>query len=82
MKAENIEIIELGGVKPNPRLTLVQEGIELRRKNDINFILAVGGGSVIDSSKSIAMGVSYPGDVWELFETKKQPVSALTKEQF
>ena len=77
LKAENIEIIELAGVKPNPRLTLVREGIELCRKNDINFILAVGGGSVIDSAKSIAMGVSYPGDVWELFETKKQPISAL-----
>ena len=59
-------------------MTLVHEGIELCRKNDINFILAVGGGSVIDSAKAIAMGVSYPGDVWELFETKKQPISALT----
>jgi alcohol dehydrogenase YqhD (iron-dependent ADH family) len=78
LKSENIEVIELGGVKPNPRLTLVHEGIELCRKNDINFILAVGGGSVIDSAKAIAMGVSYPGDVWELYETKKQPISALT----
>jgi len=77
LKAENIEIFELGGVKPNPRLTLVHEGIEICRKNDIDFILAVGGGSVIDSAKSIAMGVSYHGDVWELFETKRQPVSAL-----
>lgn len=77
LKAENIEIIELGGVKPNPRLTLVKVGIELCRKNDIDFVLAVGGGSVIDSAKAIAMGVSYPGDVWELFETKKQPISAL-----
>jgi len=78
LKSENIEFIELGGVKPNPRLTLVHEGIELCRKNDINFVLAVGGGSVIDSAKAIAMGVSYPGDVWELFETKRQPISALT----
>ncbi|PRR82419.1 iron-containing alcohol dehydrogenase [Clostridium vincentii] len=77
LKAENIEIIELAGVKPNPRLTLVREGIELCRKNDINFILAVGGGSVIDSSKAISMGVSYPSDVWQLFETGKKPVSAL-----
>ncbi|VYU06165.1 iron-containing alcohol dehydrogenase [Clostridium tertium] len=67
LKKENIEIIELGGVKPNPRVSLVREGIELCRKNDISFILAVGGGSVIDSAKAIAAGVNYNGDVWDLF---------------
>lgn len=77
LKNENIEVIELAGVKPNPRLDLVHEGIELCRKNNIDFILAVGGGSVIDSAKSIAMGVPYDGDVWELYETGKQTVSAL-----
>lgn len=67
LKKENIEVIELSGVKPNPRVSLVREGIELCRKNDIDFILAVGGGSVIDSSKAIAAGVNYDGDVWDLF---------------
>lgn len=67
LKEANIEIIELSGVKPNPRVSLVREGIELCRKHNIDFILAVGGGSVIDSSKAIAAGVNYDGDVWDLF---------------
>jgi len=67
LKKENIEYIELSGVKPNPRLSLVREGIKICRDNDINFILAIGGGSVIDSSKAIAFGVPYDGDVWDLF---------------
>ncbi len=67
LKNAGVEIVELGGVKPNPRLALVREGIELCRKQKIGFILAVGGGSVIDSAKAIAMGVEYAGDVWDLF---------------
>lgn len=67
LKKDNIEYIELSGVKPNPRLSLVREGIKICRDNDINFILAIGGGSVIDSSKAIAFGVPYDGDVWDLF---------------
>lgn len=67
LKEENIEVIELSGVKPNPRVSLVREGIELCRKHNIDFILAVGGGSVIDSAKAIAAGVNYTGDVWDLF---------------
>lgn len=59
--------IELGGVVPNPRLTLVYEGIELCRKEKIDGILAVGGGSVIDSAKGIACGVPYDGDVWDMY---------------
>ena len=62
---ENIEYIELGGVKPNPRLSLIYEGIKICRENSIDFILAVGGGSVIDSAKGIAVGVPYEGDVWD-----------------
>lgn len=77
LKAEGIEIVELSGVKPNPRLELVHRGIEICRKNNIDFILAVGGGSVIDSSKAIAMGVPYDGNVWDFFATGKQPESAL-----
>lgn len=63
----NIEFIELSGVQPNPRVSLVREGIKLCREEGINFILAVGGGSVIDSAKAIAAGVNYAGDVWNLF---------------
>lgn len=63
----NIEVIELPGVQPNPRLSLVHEGIKMCREQNITFILAVGGGSVIDSAKAIAAGVPYEGDVWDLF---------------
>lgn len=58
---------ELSGIKPNPRLFSVKKGMAICRKNDIDFILAVGGGSVIDCSKAIAAGVYYQGDVWDLF---------------
>lgn len=64
---ENISYIELDGVVPNPRLSLVHEGIELCRREKVDFILAVGGGSVIDSAKAIAMGIPYEKDVWEFF---------------
>ncbi|MBX9136873.1 MULTISPECIES: iron-containing alcohol dehydrogenase [unclassified Clostridium] len=67
LNKEDIEIFELSGVKPNPRVSLVREGIEICRKENINFILAVGGGSVIDSAKAITAGVNYEGDVWDLF---------------
>lgn len=67
-----VEYIELGGVKPNPRLSLVRKGIELCRENAVDFILAVGGGSVIDSAKAIALGVEYEGDVWDFFCGKVQ----------
>ncbi len=59
---------ELGGVKPNPRSGLVYEGIELCRSEKVDFILAVGGGSVIDSSKAIAAGALYDGDFWDFYE--------------
>lgn len=67
---ENIEYIELGGVKPNPRSGLVYEGIDLCRKEGVDFILAVGGGSVIDSAKAIAAGTVYDGDFWDFYEGK------------
>lgn len=67
LKKENIEVFELGGVKPNPRVSLVREGINICRENNIDFVLAVGGGSVIDSAKAIAAGVNYKGDVWDLY---------------
>jgi alcohol dehydrogenase len=74
LREAGVEFVELGGVKPNPRLSLVQEGIRLCRDRKIDFILAVGGGSVIDSAKAIAIGVPYKGDVWD-FYTKKLPVT-------
>lgn len=77
LKAEGIDFVELGGVKPNPRLSLVKEGIELCRKNGIDFILAVGGGSVIDSAKGIAVGVPYEGDVWDFYMEKAKAENAL-----
>jgi alcohol dehydrogenase YqhD (iron-dependent ADH family) len=61
---------ELSGIKPNPRLSSVKKGISICRKNNIDFILAVGAGSVIDCSKAIAAGVYYQGDVWDLFMKK------------
>ncbi|MEF9990864.1 MAG: iron-containing alcohol dehydrogenase [Romboutsia sp.] len=68
LKESNIDYVELAGVKPNPRVSLVREGIELCRKEKVDFILAVGGGSVIDSAKAIAIGVDYEGDVWDFFD--------------
>jgi hypothetical protein len=70
LKNAGVEFVELGGVQPNPRLSLVRKGIEICKKENINFVLAVGGGSVIDSSKAIAAGMKYEGDVWELYEGK------------
>lgn len=67
LRAEGIEYVELGGVKPNPEDTLVYEGIDLCRKENINFILAVGGGSAIDSAKAIGLGVVYDGDFWDFY---------------
>ncbi|MBN1498574.1 MAG: iron-containing alcohol dehydrogenase [Spirochaetes bacterium] len=77
LKKAGVEWIELGGVKPNPRLSLVYEGIELCKKNNLGMILAVGGGSVIDSAKAIAMGAVIEGDVWDFYLGKGEPESAL-----
>jgi alcohol dehydrogenase YqhD (iron-dependent ADH family) len=68
LKNEFIEYVKLGGVQPNPLDTMVYQGIDLCRKEQVNFILAVGGGSVIDSAKAIAAGVPYAGDFWNFFE--------------
>ena len=68
LDSEGIGYVELGGVKPNPRSGLVYQGIDLCRKEGVDFILAVGGGSTIDSSKAIAAGVPYDGDFWDLYD--------------
>lgn len=70
LQEENIEFMELGGVKPNPRSGLVYEGIQMCRDNRIDFILAVGGGSTIDSAKAIAAGAVYDGDFWDYYKGK------------
>ena len=70
LKKENIAFVELGGVKPNPRSGLVYEGIDICRKEGIDFVLAVGGGSSIDSAKAIAAGTVYDGDFWDFYEGK------------
>lgn len=77
LENENIEYVLLGGVMPNPRDTKVYEGIELCRKEKVDFILSVGGGSCIDSSKAIAMGVPYEGDFWDFYTRKAQINTAL-----
>ena len=64
---EKIPYVELGGVQPNPRDGLVYQGIDLCRKEGVDFIVAVGGGSAIDSAKAIAMGVPYEGDFWDFY---------------
>ena len=75
LKAEGIDFITLGGVVPNPRLSKVHEGIDLCRKEGVDFILAVGGGSVIDSAKAIAYGVGYDGEVWDFYSGKAKATS-------
>lgn len=71
LKAEGLEFVELGGVKPNPRSGLVYEGIDICKKENIDFILAVGGGSTIDSAKAIAIGALYDGDFWDFYRGKR-----------
>jgi alcohol dehydrogenase len=68
LKEANIEYIELGGVVPNPHDTLVYQGIEMCKDHNVDFILAVGGGSVIDSAKAIAAGAKYKGDFWDFYD--------------
>lgn len=70
LSGAGIEYVKLGGVKPNPRLSMVRKGIEVCKAEKIDFLLAVGGGSVIDSCKAISSGRFYDGDVWTLYEHK------------
>jgi alcohol dehydrogenase YqhD (iron-dependent ADH family) len=77
LKESGVDFIELPGAQPNPRVSLVRQGIELCRENDIGFILAVGGGSAIDSAKGIAIGVPYEGDVWDFYSDKAEIKEAL-----
>lgn len=77
LTAAGIQFVELGGVVPNPRLSLIRKGIDLCRAEQVDFILAVGGGSVIDSSKGISSGFYYDGDVWDLYLKKDRATKYL-----
>lgn len=77
LENEEIPYVTLGGVVPNPRDTKVYEGIDLCRRENVDFILSVGGGSCIDSSKAIAAGVCYDGDFWDFYCGKAQISKAL-----
>ena len=75
LAAAGVEAVELAGVRPNPEVGLVREGIALARERDVDFVLPVGGGSTIDCAKAIAFGVPYDGDVWDFF-SKKATIAA------
>lgn len=77
LEGKGVAYVTLGGVQPNPRASLVRKGIETCRSEGADFLLAVGGGSVIDTCKAIAMGVPYEGDFWDFFCGKAKPKSAL-----
>ena len=78
LREGGVDYLTLGGVVPNPRLSKVHEGIELCRREKVDFILAVGGGSVIDSGKAIALGVANPNiEVWDIFMGKAAPKATL-----
>jgi alcohol dehydrogenase len=77
LKSKGAAISELPGIEPNPRLTTVNKGINICKQKEIDWILAIGGGSVIDASKAIAIGAKYEGDVWDFYNQKAFPTAAL-----
>ena len=77
LQEADCRVLELSGVEPNPRLSTVKKGIELCRQEGVNWILAVGGGSVIDAAKAVAVGVPYEGDVWDFYTRKALTTEAL-----
>ena len=81
LKADSIPFVELSGVKPNPRRTLVEQGLKLAQSEGVDFLLAVGGGSTIDTSKAIALGLANDGEYWKFYwedpPTKMAPVGTI-----
>ena len=77
LELAGVTYLELGGVEPNPKISLIRTGVELCKSEHVDFILAVGGGSTIDSAKAIAMGTKIDFDVWNLYETKQRICDAL-----
>ena len=82
LKENEIEFIELGGVEANPDITLVRKGVDICKKENIDFILAVGGGSVLDSSKLISLGRYYEGDPLDIVRKKEFPFDKNTIEDY
>lgn len=72
-----LAFVELGGVVPNPRASLVYQGIELSRQEKVDFVLGIGGGSAVDSAKAIALGVPYAGDFWDFYSNQARPEKCL-----
>ena len=77
LKDSGVDFVELGGVQPNPRLGLAQKGIDMARSEGVDFLLAIGGGSAIDTAKCISVGVPYDGNVWDFYDQKAVPRTAL-----
>lgn len=77
LKENNIKYVELGGAQPNPRLSLVRKGIETGKANKVDFVLAVGGGSALDSAKAIALGIVNNVDIWDIYTHKTEPTTIL-----
>ena len=77
LEAAGIPFVTLGGAVPNPRLSLVYEGIGLCKREGVDFLLAVGGGSAIDSAKAIGYGVANEGDVWDFYDYKRKATACL-----
>lgn len=77
LRGAGMEVLELSGVEPNPRVETVRKGVNLCKEEGVEFILALGGGSVLDASKAIAGGARYDGDVWDFYSTPKRPIDAL-----
>jgi len=77
LKAEKINVFELGGIDPNPRIESIREGGDLCKKHNIDLVLGVGGGSVIDASKGIASAAMYDGDPWDFYSYKVESKGAL-----
>ena len=81
IKLVDIKYIELGGVEANPKDTLIYEGIKIAKENHVDFILAVGGGSVIDSAKAIGLGYYYDGDFFDIYKNQKEIGRASCRER-
>jgi alcohol dehydrogenase len=77
LKQSGVSVFELAGVEPNPRLSTVKRGIDICKKEQVELILAVGGGSVLDCAKAVAMGVCFEGDVWDIYSRKAEATGAL-----
>ena len=77
LSENGIEVVEMGGVEPNPKLSFVYEAIEKAKEEKVEMVLAVGGGSTLDSSKYTATGAVYDGDVWDFPTRKATPVAGL-----